>query len=459
MLNNKLIAISLSEISERIIYYGLQAALVLYLMNNYLMPVNKSYDIYCLYTALTFLFSVFGGFIADKYLGCFYTTLLGSFVISIGNSILCAHNVMMLYLGLSMVAVGVGLFKPNNSSLYGLICDLQNTNKSKAFSIFYLFTTTGSLIGPLLYGSLIKTDKHWVMFVLSSFCVFIINSYLYLKIKNDTFILKFFDLLKSILLIILLVISSVFLMHYLQSSQKIFLSSILAIFIIITNGIIKMEPNDKKSIVSIFMPMVSCVIYFMFFLQIYSSLTVYLDRFFDRHVLGYEIPAAWFSILEPIFVLLAIPFLNYLYERVNWNETESTNTLKITFGLALAAVSFLVFSLLTLNIFNQYGNYILIIVANFILAMGEACVIPLTVSLVTTVSPKKYKNTIMGIFYFAFSISSFSAGFIAKLSTNKGFPTSSTFTNLFFLIALILFLSAAINQIVTRTFVRKIVLD
>src|SRR5881398_3233895 len=169
--------IAFTEAWERFSYYGMQALLVLYMVNRLLHPGHieriagfgpfrhlieifrgpltvqpLASTIFGLYTGLVYLTPIAGGFIADRFLGRTRTITIGAFLMSAGH-FLMAFDVTFL-LALTCLLTGVGCFKGNLASQVGALYPIGDNRRADAFQIYYIFINAGVIASPLIAGTL-----------------------------------------------------------------------------------------------------------------------------------------------------------------------------------------------------------------------------------------------------------------------------------------------------------------
>ena len=115
-----------TEMWERFSYYGMRAILVLFLVSSFNdggwgWDRSEALALYGIYTGLVYITPIFGGLIADKFLGYRNAVILGAFVMTLGHASMAFEvvNDLFLYLGLIFLIIGNGFFKPNISSIVG----------------------------------------------------------------------------------------------------------------------------------------------------------------------------------------------------------------------------------------------------------------------------------------------------------------------------------------------------
>src|SRR5207249_12290563 len=117
--------------------------------------------VYGNYVGSVWLAAIFGGVIADRWLGHYRSVLLGGIVIALGHFTLALHALPFFYAGLSLIVVGTGLLKTNVSTLVGSLYEQGDERRDAGFSIFYMGINLGAFLGPLIAGKLAQgVDWH-----------------------------------------------------------------------------------------------------------------------------------------------------------------------------------------------------------------------------------------------------------------------------------------------------------
>jgi proton-dependent oligopeptide transporter, POT family len=164
-----LFVIFFTEMWERFSYYGMRALLVLFLTNSIMgdnpgwgWPREHALAIYGTYTSLAYLTPILGGYLADKVLGYRWAVIYGCILMTLGHFSMAfeeaSHSFM--YLGLFLLILGIGLFKPNMTSVLSYMYKDRIDKKDGAFSIFYMGVNSGAFLGMLLCGY-IGESENW----------------------------------------------------------------------------------------------------------------------------------------------------------------------------------------------------------------------------------------------------------------------------------------------------------
>ena len=150
----------LVELWERFSYYGMRALLILYLTaetvkGGFGFEESLGYGIYAAYGALVYLTPLAGGYLADKILGFRNSIISGALLMAAGQFTLSTSggSSILLYVGLALLVIGNGFFKPNISSLIGRFYAQGDARRDGAFTIFYMGINIGAFLTPLTCGT------------------------------------------------------------------------------------------------------------------------------------------------------------------------------------------------------------------------------------------------------------------------------------------------------------------
>ncbi|ADY52777.1 amino acid/peptide transporter [Pseudopedobacter saltans DSM 12145] len=149
-----------TEMWERFSYYGMRALLVLFLTSSILgdnagwgWPRENALAIYGSYTSLAYLTPILGGYVADRIIGYRWAVIVGAFLMTLGHlSMAFEFNPIFMYLGLCLLVLGNGFFKPNMTSIIAQMYEKHPEKKDGAYTIFYMGVNAGAFLGMLLCG-------------------------------------------------------------------------------------------------------------------------------------------------------------------------------------------------------------------------------------------------------------------------------------------------------------------
>lgn len=157
-----------TEMWERFSYYGMRALLVLFLTSSLIgdnpgwgWPREYALAIYGSYTGLAYLTPILGGYIADRIIGYRWAVIVGALLMTLGHlSMAIEIDHTFMYLGLCLLVLGNGFFKPNMTSIIAQMYKKHPEKKDGAYTIFYMGVNAGAFLGMLLCGY-IGENKDW----------------------------------------------------------------------------------------------------------------------------------------------------------------------------------------------------------------------------------------------------------------------------------------------------------
>lgn len=146
-----------TEMWERFSYYGMRALFVLFLVSDYCLDGwqwNRADAIllYGIYTWSVYMTPILGGILADKIFGHRNAVVIGAIMMTLGHGSLALETEYSFYLGLVLLILGNGMFKPNISSMVGELYKKEVKKKDSAYTIFYMGINAGAFLGILFCG-------------------------------------------------------------------------------------------------------------------------------------------------------------------------------------------------------------------------------------------------------------------------------------------------------------------
>jgi POT family proton-dependent oligopeptide transporter len=400
-----------TEMWERFSYYGMRAFLILYMV----APVaegglgfsdQRAASIYGTYTGSVWAAAIFGGLVADRLLGQYRSVLAGGVLIALGHLTLAFRPLPFFYSGLALVVLGTGLLKPNVSTMVGSLYDEGDTRRDAGFSIFYMGINLGAFIGPLVAGWLAQRVD-WHAGFASAGVGMVLGLVQYVLGKK----------------------------RLLPALERLAAKPRAA------EG---PGPASAAFSAAEWRRMGAVVVFFLFaalfwgaYEQAGSTLNLFADRYTRLTVLGYEFPSSWFQSVQPIFVILLAPVFAWLWVRMGPQEPSSPA--KFALGLLFVSLSFLM--LAPAGSFAQGASGFKVspwwlVGSYFLQELGELCLSPVGLSVVTKLSPARVVGIMMGVWFLSNALGNKLAGSAA------GFFGSMPLTTLFGLVAAVTFAAA-----------------
>lgn len=413
----------LTEMWERFGFYVIQGLLVLYLTQFMGKSDDFSFSLVGIFTALVYISPIVGGYVADKFLGYKISILWGGFFLILGYFMLFLPISHLFYPALGAIVVGNGLFKPNISSTLGRQYEKNDVGRDSAFTIFYIGINVGVLLAGFSSGY-VKDAFGWqICFLLAS---------LGLMLGVGTFIigLKYMRnvepprpvTVKKHLQVFAICVASIATITFLfriQSLANIVLPIaglvLLAVLIYIALKQDKLGRNKMLLLISL---IVSSIIFWALFLQIFFSASLYTDRLVDKNFLGFHLTTTIFYASESIFIIALGPLFAMLWNKLDTINKNPSPLTKFILGVVLAGFSFFILSMST--VFPTSSNLInpsWIFLAYFTLTIGELLISPIGLSAVTQLAPENLVGIMMGAWFVATGFGGIVAGILGKFSS------------------------------------------
>lgn len=414
----------LTEMWERYGFYVVQGLLILYMTQFFGFSDNKSYTIMGVFTALVYISPLIGGYLANNILGYRTAIIWGGFLLIIGYALMAlpiAH--IMLYPALATIIVGNGLFKPNISSLLGTQYKPNDTRRDTGFTLFYIGINIGTLIAGFSSGYIREYFGWHVGFAFASVGLMIglITFHIgkqHIKGNHDAPDLPTGFKQQFILYTILAIIGLSFLLkiHALASFLLPGIGVILLVALIYLT--MQQAPEYRQRMLILNTLIISSVVFWMLFLQMFYSANLFIERLVNKDVFGFHLTTTVFYASESVFVILLGPLFAWSWHSLGKNERNPSPLFKFILGILFAGLGFFVLGLGTyfpndaglVNPLWVFGAYLLI-------TIGELLLSPIGLSAVTSLAPPRLTGLMMGVWFVATGFGGMFAGYIAQLSS------------------------------------------
>jgi POT family proton-dependent oligopeptide transporter len=371
------------EMWERFSYYGMKALLVLYLVDAQRWSISRAANLYGNYTALVYIAPLLGGYIADRFIGTRRSLVWGGIIIASGHFALAFQNNNTFYIGLGLIIVGTGLFKPNVSTMVGQLYAADDKRRDSGFTIFFMGISVGALFAPLACGYLAQRVG-WNYGFAAAGVGMLLGLMLYLWGRKRY--LPGIGYASPVVL---------------KEEQK----------------ATPISPEDRKKILAVLLVVLITIPFWACYEQVGSSLSLFADRHIARTLGHFVVPASWFQSINPVVILLFAPLLAFLWEYLEKRNREPSAPSKMAVGYLLLAIGF---GIATWAGFRS-EIYLLVgplwfVGTDLFRSWGELMLSPVGLSYVTKVAPARYGSRLMAAWFLAEGIGNKFAGSIAAYS-------------------------------------------
>tara|TARA_R110000796_G_scaffold250788_4_gene380770 strand:+ start:142528 stop:144060 length:1533 start_codon:yes stop_codon:yes gene_type:complete len=443
-----------TETWERFSYYGMRALLVVYMTAKTMQANGQSglgwldgeaLALYGWYTMLVYLMSIPGGFIADRYIGQKKAVFIGAILLTAGHGVLALEGLWAYYSGLGLVILGVGMLKPNISTMVGGLYAQNDIRRDKGFSIFYVGINLGSFLASLSVGLVVKAYGWHAGFglagigMLLGLLVYLYGQRFLVHVGNvptveeksqDISISSLLgQLLKSPLqlgIVVLLLVYSVYAGFTYEGVDHWGYGALFAVLSVITGIMMMIYKNlnnqiEKDRYVVLLLSLLMVMVFWGCFEQMGGLMNLYAQEKTNRMFMGFEVPTAWFQGAGAGFIiLLAVPIANFWAKR-KLKGKEASSLFKMGIGIVIMGIGFvyMVFATMEYEANGSSAMYWLVL-AYLFHTIGELCLSPVSLSFFTKLAPQRYMALMMGVYWAATGLGNKLAGVIGESSVKAG---------------------------------------
>lgn len=416
----------LTEMWERFGFYVVNGMLVLYLTEAFGFSDDKSYTILGVFMALAYISPMIGGMIADKFLGFKTAITCGGIFLIAGYAMLALPFNFLFYPSLATIIVGNGLFKPNISSLLGTLYKPDDPARDSGFTIFYVGINIGALLAGASSGA-IKNHFGWhagfglasagLILGLSIFAL----GFKFGDIKHKTENLvksKFFTLPLIVFYCLLGIIAISFWLQSTMLGDWLLPAMGIVLLVYIFHLAYRQPKQDRNRLILLNFLILSSIVFWTLFLQLFSSANLFIDRLVDKQFFGINIPTTFFYSIESLFVILLGPFMAWSWQTLSMSAKNPSPFIKFIFATIMIGLGFVILGVSTYFTNDAHMiSFWWIVLSYFLITIGEMLLSPIGLSAVTTLSPPRLTGMMMGVWFVATGFGGQFSGQLAKLSS------------------------------------------
>ncbi|MDB2349943.1 peptide MFS transporter [Flavobacteriaceae bacterium] len=387
-----------TEMWERFSYYGMRAILVLYLVAestpDTINPglnweTGAALSLYGTYTMLVYVASIPGGWIADNILGQKKSVLYGGILLVLGHSILAVEEMWAFYTGLGLIIAGVGMLKPNISSMVGGLYAQGDVRRDNGFIIFYIGINVGAFLSSLIVGYVGETYGWHYGFGLAGIGMTLgLIQYLF----GQKYLSQVGDFIGN------------------NKSDK-------------GEDLLKkpLTSFEKDRLVVLFLSFILVIVFWGAFEQAGGLMNIYASEKTDRLFMGWLVPASWFQSLNAMFIIfLGTSVATYWAKRKLKNQLSSS-LFKMIIGLIIMGTGFFFMSAAATQYESQGSSAMYWLVLAYLFhTIGELCISPVALSFITKLAPLKYASLTMGVYFAMTGFGNKLAGMLGEASQSMG---------------------------------------
>lgn len=424
-----------TEMWERFTFYGNRALLLLFMVNYLHFGDGKGNMIYGVYQSLIYAMPVLGGMLADKILGQRRSIIWGGILLTLGSFVMAIPVKESFFIGMGILIVGNGYFKPNISTIVGSLYKENDGRRDAGFSFFYMGINLGSMLGGLLCGW-IGQQYNWHLgfglagvFMILGLIVFVRKQHILgtiglptsvenLKAKTALGLSK--QNMVYILSILAIPVFVIILNYYEIYSYLINPFGIIAlVYVIYAAGKLGKEAFLKIMVALVLI--IFSALFWAFYEQGGGSLNLFANRNVDMIFFGLKLSsAAVNNSINGALIVLLTPFFVWLWIWLANRKKEPNAAVKFALGLMQLGLGFYVFVIGAQFAHNSMVSLLFFVLGYLFMSTGELCLSPIGLSAITKLSPPKMVGLMMGMWFLASSYGQYLAGLIGSLMAIPG---------------------------------------
>lgn len=406
-----------TELWERFSFYGMRAILVLYLTAETLgdnpglgWTSHEALGLYGTYGMLVYFLGIFGGAIADRWLGQKRAVLVGGIFIILGQFALAIDSMAAFYSGLASIILGVGLLKPNISSMVGSLYKSGDARRDSGFYIFYIGINIGAVLAPLIVGTIGEKVSWHLAFSIAGFGM-IIGQLVYVFLGRK-WLVGIGD------------------PHHKSIEAK-------------ANPTSPLTMEEKDRIIVMFISFFIVMIFWAAYEQAGGLMNLFARDNVDRNFMGIEIPTTFFQSLHAGYVVLLGAPMAWLWMKWRKMGKNSSAVFKMGMGSIVMSAGFIVLVAAALDmaesvdglspmywLFLSYGLHV----------VAELCISPIALSFITKLAPVRFAGLMMGTYFAVVGLGNKAASAIGQLAQEAGLLATFSYITGFLLLLGILVL-------------------
>ncbi|WP_288243540.1 peptide MFS transporter [uncultured Chryseobacterium sp.] len=434
-----------SEMWERFCFYGMRGMLTYFMITELLMKEGDSQLQYGATQAFVYAFTFIGGLFADKILGFRKSLFWGGILMIVGSLILAVDPHKFFFLGIAFTVVGTGFFKPNISSMVGQLYKPNDSRADAGFSLFYAGINLGALLGGYLciaigkgemLSNIISEGMRWnIAFGLAAIVMVVsLINFIFTQKRLGTIGLQPGHPLNEVksapipkwqeygvYVLSLIFVPIIMIMVAKTEYTDYFMLTIGPLTLIyLFYEMTKVTPAERNKLLAALVFILFSILFWGIYEQSGGSLSIFAAKNLNKDLLGLD-PNGVNNSGGAFFIIFLAPLIGLLWIWLNKRKIEPNTIIK--FGLGFIFLGLGYYILFATRLFaNLQGitslNFFTI--ALLVITLGELCLSPIGLSIMTKLSTKNLQGMMMGMWFLASAYGQYVAGIIgAGLATAK----------------------------------------
>jgi POT family proton-dependent oligopeptide transporter len=423
--------IFLIELWERFGYYGMAALLVLFMIDKLGFSDSQANLTWGAFTALVYAAPAIGGWIGDKVLGTRRTMVFGALVLCIGYLMLSlpSESLSFMYASLGVTVVGNGLFKANSANLVRRIYEGDDARIDSAFTIYYMAVNIGSTVSVLATPWI---KDHWGWHAAFAVCcagmllgvlnfLLLRRSLSHIGSAPDAEPIRWRRVLEIAVGGVALAAITMFVLQHKAVAVASVYAAGVAILAIFAYMLAKCERSERAGLIAALVLTVQSVLFFIFYQQMSTSLTLFALRNVDPAFSLFGVPlfswsAAQFQALNPIWIMALSPILATIYTRLARRGNDVPVAAKFALGFVVVAAGFFVYAISGRYAVDGRVSSWFMVGGYGLYSLGELLVSGLGLAMIARYVPTRMSGFMMGAYFVATGISGYLGSVVANFA-------------------------------------------
>lgn len=427
-----------SEMWERFCFYGMRGMLTFFMVNQLFMDEKVANLQYGATQAFVYAFTFIGGLFADKILGFRKSLFWGGLLMITGSCILAYDPKAFFFLGISFNIIGTGFFKPNISTIVGALYKKDDSRRDAGFSLFYSGINIGALLGGYaciaigkgtFLNQFVPEHLRWnVAFGLAALVMTIsLITFTYTRKSlgpiglspinntepsNGFFNKKWYEYIVyagaiAIIPLIMMMVANTkytdWFMYFIGPFSLIYLFYEMS----------KHSSSEVKKLFAALLFIIFSVVFWAIFEQAGGSLSIFAannlnDKLLQTITLD---PNGVNNAANSLFVIIFAPIVGIIWLFMAAKKIEPNTVVKFGLGFLFLGIAFYTFYLTRFFASaNGIASLDIFTLAYFIVTLGELCLSPIGLSIMTKLSPARLQGLMMGMWFLASAYGQYVAG-------------------------------------------------
>jgi proton-dependent oligopeptide transporter, POT family len=367
----------LTEMWEIFSYYGMRTLLVYYMTKQLLIGQERASLIYGVYLATLYITPIFGGLIADRWLGKRRAVIIGGSIMAAGHFMMTLEP--LFYLALATIALGNGLFLPSLPSQIDGLYRADDPRRGWAYNVYYVGINVGGFLAPLVCGVLGEVyGWHWGFGAAG---------------------------VGMLLGLVIYILGGKYLPDPVRGVKQTLAPSALKAPV----------GQYRSTFILLFAVGLAVTVFRGAYEQYGNTLALWADVGVDRSIGLWSIPMTWFPSLDPLLVIMMTPLLLTHWRRRAQAGYAGSAMGKMALGALIVAAAFLLLATVAFAAGTGRASWMWLALFYAIFTVGELYILPTGLGLFARLAPIGYGATTVAAWFLVISSGALSSGIVGTL--------------------------------------------